>query len=327
MSLDFSLKPELRPLAELVRSLRSVADPTGVQFLLIGAAARDLMLRHAFSIPATRQTMDVDFGVAVADWAAFELLRRALIDGGQFREDKGVAFHRFYHAASGLPVDVVPFGGIERTDRTIVWPSAQNKIFDCFGMREALTASVFVLLPGGVLVSVASIPALTILKVTAWVDRKDAYPGRDATDLLLFLSNYMDCDNFDRVVEQQADLLDDPVFDYETAGARLLARDVARLLDKDGIQRVLSVVRPESNPEGALLLVRQSQMAIDRARRLIRHSVKNWRWPSRSRRDEWLKRRGHRPSTRAPNRNRSAEPGRTLKSSRGSATLDRGHAE
>ena len=114
MSLDFSQKPELRPLAELVGSLRSVSDPIGAQFLLIGAGARDLMLWHAFNIPATRQTMDVDFGVAVADWAAFEMLRRAVIDGGQFREDKGVAFHRFYHAASGLPVDVVPFGGIER---------------------------------------------------------------------------------------------------------------------------------------------------------------------------------------------------------------------
>ena len=117
--------------------------------------------------------------------------------------------------------------------------------------------------------SVASIPALTILKVTAWVDRKDEYPGRDATDLLFLLSNYMDCDNFDRVVEQQADLLADPAFDYETAGARLLARDVAKLLDRDGIQRVLSALGPESNPEGALLLARQSQMAIGRAVGLI----------------------------------------------------------
>jgi predicted nucleotidyltransferase len=269
MSLDFSQKPELRPLAELVGSLRSVADPIGAQFLLIGAGARDLMLWHAFNIPATRQTMDVDFGVAVADWAAFEVLRRALIDGGQFREAKGAPFHRFCHAASELPVDVVPFGGIERADRTIAWPSAQKTIFDCFGMREALAASVSVLLPGGVPVSVASIPALTILKVTAWGDRKDEHSGRDATDLLFLLSNYMDCDNFDRVVEQQADLLDDPAFDYETAGARLLARDVARLLDKAGIRRVLSIARPESNPEGALLLARQSQMVIGRALGLI----------------------------------------------------------
>ncbi len=269
MSLDFSQKSELRSLAELVGSLRSVTDPVRVQFLLIGAGARDLMLRHAFDIPATRKTMDVDFGVAVADWATFEILRQALIDGGQFREGRDVALHRLCHSASGLPVDVVPFGGIERPNRTITWPSSQNKIFDCFGMQEALTASVSVLLPGGVAVPVASIPALTILKITAWVDRKDECPGRDATDLLFFLSNYMDCDNFDRVVEQHPDLLADPAFDYETAGARLLARDVVRLLDKDGIQRVLSVVQPESDAEGALLLARQSQMAIDRARELI----------------------------------------------------------
>jgi hypothetical protein len=36
MLLDFSQKSELGLLAELVGSLRSVADPIGVQFLLIG---------------------------------------------------------------------------------------------------------------------------------------------------------------------------------------------------------------------------------------------------------------------------------------------------
>jgi predicted nucleotidyltransferase len=267
---DFSQKLELRPLAELINSLTFVAGATGLEFLLIGAGARDLMLRHAFNIQASRQTVDVDFGVAVADWTAFETLRRALIGGGQFRELKGAPLHRYYHVASGLPVDVVPFGGVERADRTIAWPRPPETIFNCFGMREALAARVSVLLPGRVQVFVASIPALTILKVTACVDRKGEHPGRDATDLLLFLSNYMDCDNFSRVVEQQADLFDDPDFDYETAGARLLARDVARLLDNEGVQRVLSVLKPESNPEGALLLVRQSQMAIDRARGLIK---------------------------------------------------------
>lgn len=269
MLLDFSQKPELRPLADLVSSLRSAATPMGVEFLLIGAGARDLLFRYACDIPAARQTMDVDFAVAVADWAAFEQLRRALVEGQQFREQPGVALHRFRHVATDLPLDVVPFGGVERADRTLAWPNAPKAIFDCFGMQEALAAPVSVLLPGRVPVLVASIPALMILKATAWVDRKDEHPGRDATDLLFFLSNYMDCDNFDRVVEGQADLLDDPNFDYETAGARLLARDVAELLDKRGIQRVLSVLRPEATPEGALLLARQSQMEVDRARLLI----------------------------------------------------------
>ena len=51
----------------------------------------------------------------------------------------------------------MPFGGIERADRTIAWPPAQDQVFDCFGVREApepceLTASVAVV---GVVVRVA----------------------------------------------------------------------------------------------------------------------------------------------------------------------------
>jgi len=40
--LDFSAKPELRGLARVVGALQAVAAPLGVEFFLMGAAARDL---------------------------------------------------------------------------------------------------------------------------------------------------------------------------------------------------------------------------------------------------------------------------------------------
>ena len=47
MSLDFSRKTELLGLARMVRDLQAVAEPLGVEFFLMGAAARDLMVIHA----------------------------------------------------------------------------------------------------------------------------------------------------------------------------------------------------------------------------------------------------------------------------------------
>lgn len=77
MSLDFSEKIDLIPLASVVQSLQVVAQPLGVDYFLMGAAARDLMLRHAHNIAPSRLTEDVDFAVSVPDRPSFESLRVA----------------------------------------------------------------------------------------------------------------------------------------------------------------------------------------------------------------------------------------------------------
>lgn len=268
MSLDFSHKADLVPLAQVVGSLQRVAAPMAVDFFLMGAAARDVMLRHGHHIEPVRQTEDVDFAVMVQDWEIFAALRTALIEGGEFSERAGPATHRLRHQ-SGLPLDIVPFGGIERADRTIAWPPDQSTVFDCFGAREAFNAAVSVLLPQTVTLRVASIPALALLKVTAWQDRKHTHPGRDANDLLLYLRSYMDCDNFDRAARDHGDLFMVEDYEHEATGAQLLGRDIALLLDKPAIQHVLEILLPQADAQGPLLLASQSGLDLEQARRLI----------------------------------------------------------
>ncbi|GAB1413420.1 hypothetical protein MASR1M97_21560 [Candidatus Desulfobacillus denitrificans] len=108
---DFSERPELRSLAEVVRALREAGDVAETDCLLIGAAARDLWLRHGYSIEPGRETRDVDFGVAVADWAAFSALCRRLVDSGEFVAWPGAALHRLRHR-SGAPTGIVPLRGV-----------------------------------------------------------------------------------------------------------------------------------------------------------------------------------------------------------------------
>ena len=95
MSLKFSEKNDLVGLARLVRALQAVAQPRDVDFFLMGAAARDLMLRHAHGINAARLTEDADFAVMVGDWRSFEDLRAGLIASGEFWIVKvSTAWHR-----------------------------------------------------------------------------------------------------------------------------------------------------------------------------------------------------------------------------------------
>jgi predicted nucleotidyltransferase len=256
------------PLALVASALHAVAAPAGIEFFLMGAAARDLLLRHAHNIAPRRLTEDVDFAVMVGDWNAFEELRSALIASGDFTSRPGPATHRLRHS-SGLPIDIVPFGGIERADRTIAWPPDQDEIFDCFGAREAFVATIAVLLPEGTQVRVAPIPALALLKATAWQDRKHTHPGRDAPDLLLYLRTYLDCGNLDRATSEHSDLFTAENYDYELAGARMLARDLLMLLDGAGVNRLLEILRPEADEEGSLLLAQQSGIALENARRLV----------------------------------------------------------
>src|SRR6266705_2373878 len=60
ISHDFSQKPDLVPLAEVVQAVQMAAPPLGIEFFLMGAAARDLLLLHAHGIEG-RGTEDIDF--------------------------------------------------------------------------------------------------------------------------------------------------------------------------------------------------------------------------------------------------------------------------
>lgn len=268
MSLDFSTKADLQPLARVVADLDEAAAALGVEYFLIGATARDMRLRHQYGVDRLRATEDVDFAAAVANWQAFGQLREALILGKQFLPRPGPQTHRLRHVA-GSPLDIVPFGGVEQGDRTIAWPPDRSETFDCFGLAEALDTCEWVQLPMGAKVRVPSIPALALLKLTAWRDRQEAHRGKDAPDFLQYLRHYMDCGNVDRVVSDHADLYDRTNYDHDEAGARLLARDIVKLIDAETRKRLVALLANETDEEGPLKMAHQSGMDLERARRLI----------------------------------------------------------
>ncbi len=176
-SLDLSDRAVLGSLARLLSSVRRAADDTPL--LLVGAAARDILLVHAHGIVMQRATEDTDLALAVRDWKAFLRVRKKLLASGMFTAE-GPA-HRLWFGDQRF--DIMPFGRVERPDRSIAWPPEGVDVMNVRGLTEALATAVVVRLPGGVLIDVACLPALALLKIWAWEDRKYTTPGKDASAL------------------------------------------------------------------------------------------------------------------------------------------------
>lgn len=180
ISLDLSQKNELRLLAALLREVARAAN--GAPFFLAGAYARDVLLFHAHGIDTGRQTADVDVAIALESWERYEALRAALI--ARDFEPIAAAHHKLKFRQS-IEVDFVPFGGVERPDRTIAWPPDGSFVMRSFGFREVQRHTITVGLPDATDVEVATLPALTLLKLVAWSERRLTEPGKDAHDLSL----------------------------------------------------------------------------------------------------------------------------------------------
>lgn len=57
---------------DILRAVAEEALAEQVDYMLVGATARDILLTHVFGLSARRATYDVDFAIAVKDWAQFE---------------------------------------------------------------------------------------------------------------------------------------------------------------------------------------------------------------------------------------------------------------
>lgn len=223
---------------QVLAELHAALAAQGADWLVIGAQARELVVRHAFG-RAGRATRDVDLAVALADWAAFEALRGRLLAAHGFAATPGVV-HRLAHAASGVQVDLVPFGGVERAGHEIAWPPDARVVMNVAGYAEALACALRVRIDAALVVPVVSLPGLALLKLLAWHDR-GAATRKDAQDLYALLGQYGELGNAARLYDD-AGLLAALDFDVGRAGAVLLGRDVAALARPDTLAQARALL-------------------------------------------------------------------------------------
>jgi predicted nucleotidyltransferase len=255
ISLDFSRVVDLGRHAQVVADVVAEASALGIEVLIAGAFARDPHLHYVHRIPIARQTEDIDFGLAVSDWASFEALRRRLTANCGFSAI-GSALHKMRHPG-GFPVDLVPFAGVESVRREIRWPPDGAEVMSVIGFREALAGAVSMTLPAGVTVPVVSVPALVMMKLIAWQDRHYKSPLKDAQDLTLLVSNYLDMGNQERLWSEFAAWSDEPDYDLLRLGPRMLGIDVARQAGSEGHAYLIDIVARQADPGDPSLLARE----------------------------------------------------------------------
>ncbi|MGM0386870.1 MAG: nucleotidyl transferase AbiEii/AbiGii toxin family protein [Actinomycetota bacterium] len=238
MSCDASSSPELDLQGRVLAELSAAAAERGVSLLVIGAAARDILMT-CLGLELGRATRDLDVAVAVTSMAQFEDLL------GAFPRAAGRGSHSI--VVHGLEVDVVPFGGVESMTRRIAFPDGFE--LDVLGVAEALGAAIRVTLPHGVTVRVPTFAAQAVLKLFAWRDRRYA-TSKDAIDLRAILGAGWRGGQLDRLYADEWETVERWGGDVVAASAAVLGREGAALLGPAGRAEVLEILRDPQLLEG-----------------------------------------------------------------------------
>jgi predicted nucleotidyltransferase len=242
---------------ELLHDVSAVAESLTVPFFVIGATARDILLSYGHGIKTTRITMDVDFGIQVLNWDQYKEFKKQLLSTGKFSKTKEEQRLRYH---TGHLIDIVPFGAIIDKDGFLFWPPEQKTKMSILGFSESYENSVIVRLKEEPVLDIpfASLPGLAIMKLISWDER---YPERkkDAEDLILMLCEYLSAGNQKRLFNTEMDIIDSlkegSGFDYEKASAKLLGRDMAKIMGDETRKKIILILEKETGEKDRYRLV------------------------------------------------------------------------
>jgi len=232
-----------KPVVDTLHIFKRVAESLSITFFVVGASARDFILKHQYGIEPRRKTGDIDLGVEVASWEQFKTLFESLISTGQFSPTP----ERQRLRCGTVLIDILPFGPITDEDKKISWPPEHEIIMSMVGFEEAYEHSITIRVSSGpnLDIKLASLPGLAIMKLISW---KEKYPNRkrDAEDLLLIMNKYEEAGNSERLYGEDLPLLQEEGFDTKLAGTRLLGRDMAKISDPRTVQIVNEILDAET---------------------------------------------------------------------------------
>ena len=237
LKLELPLEPSV---LRVIAAVQAGAQAQSVEPLLVGAAARDLLLVHVHGQRVRRATKDVDFAVALASWEAFEQLKAQLVQNHGFVDDPSQKQRLKFTAeggGAGTTIDLVPFGeNLQVSHRGLLWPPEMEVYMTVSGFEEALGSAQLVELQQGLQIKVASLPGLAILKLFAWGDRH-LRDRKDAVDFLTLMRSYGEAGNFDRMTdpEQALDRYITLEGNEEKTGAWLLGLDCGRISNAETV--------------------------------------------------------------------------------------------
>lgn len=148
----------------ILHHVEHACSQTGVEWMLVGALARDIHLIEIAGIVPSRATNDVDIAVAVESWESFTALKELLISSRKFVTSNNAQRLLGVDDLDGRQLNIVPFGeGIRDANGLIRWPPDAAVVMSVAGFEEAFRSSVEHQI-GEQRIRLASVPGLAALK-------------------------------------------------------------------------------------------------------------------------------------------------------------------
>lgn len=220
--------------------IAEVCAGVGVDFLIVGATARDLVLHYGHGAPIQRATSDIDVAALVADWGTFNELQEALVASGY---KKSKAAQRFF-SPSDIPVDIVPFGAVADDSSNILWPPAGETSMSVLGFNEAHEHADIVRIQESpdIDIRVATPVGLALLKLMAWRDRSPNMRPKDAVDLRYLFDYYEKIPEVSDTLYSDAELGERYSWDTQLMATELLGKGVREIIGVDAAQVVQTLI-------------------------------------------------------------------------------------
>ena len=268
--------PELK---SILQALNSFFQSKKIDFYIVGATARDILLTNLYGLIPERKTMDIDIAIAISDWEEFEIIERELPQREYFEKDSHQK-QRFIYKGF-YAIDVIPFGKIAQKDGNIYWPPDGVIAMSVSGFPEIAAATISVSIDNELTIKVSSLSGFFLLKLMAWKDRYLS-SSKDAYDIALILDHYIEI-NQQRAYEEHYDLYEAEPFDQIEASGRLIARDIKALIgrNKDTMTYLMEILRREIELSQESPLVNQLIKASTRLKptqvlRILTSMYKEW---------------------------------------------------
>lgn len=262
-------------LLEALKILQEVFGKYNINYAIVGAFARDILLQIEEYSPK-RATKDIDFAVEMESISTYKKVIDELKQKG-FENISGNKFRLYYGAKNDrqkfIEFDLIPFGSLENEKDYPNWITGNNqtKPISTSGLSEALTKKILVKADEGLILPTIQLEFLVILKLIAWNDRPEMR-GNDASDLALILDKYFEI-NLDNISENHFDLLNE--YEEENihwkTGARVMGRNLAKMLATSSSikSKIESILQEQINlPSKSKLALAMTNEQGDYSRRL-----------------------------------------------------------
>ena len=235
-----------------LQALHNCVSKLGLDLYIVGATARDIMMKMLDESPSKRETRDLDVAIALSDWSQFDNLSKELL-ANHFH--KGKAKQKFYYKGeqheNDYEVDIVPFGDIA-DDEIILWPpdGTPEMSVECF--TDVMNHSISISVDEKFTVHIAPLAGQFFIKLDSWMDRHDR-DHKDADDMFFILGKFY----MTSIMDDQTPT--DDVDDNEEElirGAQWIASIMRSILSTDHLSYYSNKIKEELDKETESQLIK-----------------------------------------------------------------------